>query len=250
MLSGYADCVRCGNRVPGSIPTRSPLRAVNPSQTSYLWSCPTGWTLVWGSSLGLLVWLNLGPCDLLWSLIQIRGSFLSLSGSRGTSSSECSQGSAAEDSRGASGEHCCGFRHILYSELLEKWVKGLCFHFNKHYLPLHQCADNQLRLIILGDDERMAEDGEIVAVEVDEGVEEIKYQPLKQCSLWVCWWRTRSWRNRIPAPKTMQFVPLDSKDTVKCPFGGWSYGAGIGKCVSCFCILALLRSFCIHMYWS
>lgn len=71
---------------------------------------------------------------------------------------------------------------MLYSELLEKWVKGLCFHFNKHYLPLHQCADNQLRLIILGDDERMAEDGEIVAVEVDEGVEEIKYQPLKQCS--------------------------------------------------------------------
>lgn len=42
----------------------------------------------------------------------------------------------------------------------------------ERYHPLHQCSDIQLRLLILGDDETVNEEGEVIAIEVEEGKEE------------------------------------------------------------------------------
>lgn len=69
-----------------------------------------------------------------------------------------------------------GIRHLSYSELMERKSKGQCFCCSERYHPLHRCADRQLRLVILGDEERVNE-GEVVAIEVEE--EELIEEPME-----------------------------------------------------------------------
>ncbi|PNX97560.1 retrotransposon-related protein, partial [Trifolium pratense] len=60
-----------------------------------------------------------------------------------------------------------GIRHIPGAEVNERRAKGLCFRCNERWDPLHQCASKQLRVLILGDDEFINDDGEIVVLEGD-----------------------------------------------------------------------------------
>lgn len=65
-----------------------------------------------------------------------------------------------------------GIKHLSYAELMNRKVKGLCFRCGERYHPLHQCTEQQLRMVILGDDERIDETGEVIAVELKEGERE------------------------------------------------------------------------------
>ncbi|XP_050915888.1 uncharacterized protein LOC127130982 [Lathyrus oleraceus] len=71
------------------------------------------------------------------------------------------------------GERNRGLKHLPYSELMERRAQGLCFRCGEKYHPLHQCAEKQLRLVILGDDETINEEGEVIAIEVKEDEEEV-----------------------------------------------------------------------------
>ncbi|KAI5437315.1 hypothetical protein KIW84_023432 [Lathyrus oleraceus] len=66
-----------------------------------------------------------------------------------------------------------GIRHLPYSELMDRKAKGLCFRCGERFHPLHQCAEKQFRLVILGDDETINEEGEMLAIELKEEEEEI-----------------------------------------------------------------------------
>ncbi|XP_073223438.1 uncharacterized protein [Cicer arietinum] len=68
--------------------------------------------------------------------------------------------------RHRSGRTQLGVRHLHVSYIHEKWANELCFRCNERWHPLHQCAGKHLRLVILGDDETINDDGEIVVVEV------------------------------------------------------------------------------------
>ncbi|KAJ1389323.1 Retrotransposon gag domain [Sesbania bispinosa] len=62
--------------------------------------------------------------------------------------------------------------------------KGLCFRCGMPYSPLHKCADPKLRVVVLGEDEEMNAEGEMmmageVGPEMDEGQEEGEYQVLE-----------------------------------------------------------------------
>ncbi|XP_058782209.1 uncharacterized protein LOC131656527 [Vicia villosa] len=63
--------------------------------------------------------------------------------------------------------HSRGVLHLPSAEVNERRAKGLCFRCNEQWDPLHQCATKQLRLIILGDDEIVNDEGEIVVLEAD-----------------------------------------------------------------------------------
>lgn len=49
---------------------------------------------------------------------------------------------------------------------MDQKSKGLCFRCGEKFHPLYQCKERQLRLLILGDDEKVNEEGEVIAVEV------------------------------------------------------------------------------------
>ncbi|KAJ9541667.1 LOW QUALITY PROTEIN: hypothetical protein OSB04_028173 [Centaurea solstitialis] len=67
-----------------------------------------------------------------------------------------------------------GVKHLPYAELMDRKAKGLCFRCGERYHPLHQCSERQLRMLILGDDEKVDETGEIIAIELkDEEGEEV-----------------------------------------------------------------------------
>lgn len=51
---------------------------------------------------------------------------------------------------------------------MDRKSRGQCFRCGEKYHPLHQCVDRQLRIVILGDDEQVNEEGEVVAIEVEE----------------------------------------------------------------------------------
>ncbi|KAF1869880.1 hypothetical protein Lal_00017457 [Lupinus albus] len=72
-------------------------------------------------------------------------------------------------------ERSRGTKHIPYTELMNRKAQGLCFRCGEKYHPLHQCAEKQLRLIVLGDDEAINEEGEIIAIEVGEEEEEATF---------------------------------------------------------------------------
>lgn len=57
---------------------------------------------------------------------------------------------------------------VPYSELMDRKAKGSCFRCGERFHPLHQCGEKQLRLVILGDDEKINEEGEVIAIEVQE----------------------------------------------------------------------------------
>ncbi|XP_050915219.1 uncharacterized protein LOC127130207 [Lathyrus oleraceus] len=63
--------------------------------------------------------------------------------------------------------HSRGVRHLPSAEVNERRAKGLCFRCSERWDPLHQCATKQLRLIILGDDEIVNDEGEIVVLEAE-----------------------------------------------------------------------------------
>lgn len=81
--------------------------------------------------------------------------------------------SIGDEGRRYEGERNCGLKHLPYSELMERKAQGLCFRCGEKYHTLHQCAEKQLRLVILGDDETINEEGEVIAIEVKEDEEEV-----------------------------------------------------------------------------
>ncbi|KAJ1387664.1 Aspartic peptidase, active site [Sesbania bispinosa] len=78
-----------------------------------------------------------------------------------------------------------GLKHLTYQELMDRKSKGLCFHCGDKFHPLHQCPERQLRLLVLGDDESVNEEGEIVAIEMDAAGEEevIECKTMGLCGL-------------------------------------------------------------------
>lgn len=53
-------------------------------------------------------------------------------------------------------------------------MKGLCFRCRNKFHPLHCCTVQQLRLVILGEQETINEQGEIVALKLeDDGMDEL-----------------------------------------------------------------------------
>ncbi|XP_050914793.1 uncharacterized protein LOC127129699 [Lathyrus oleraceus] len=74
--------------------------------------------------------------------------------------------------------HSCGVRHLPSVEVNERRATGLCFRCNELWDRLHQCATKQLQLIILGDDEIVNDEGEIVVLEA-ESKEELAQEELE-----------------------------------------------------------------------
>lgn len=70
------------------------------------------------------------------------------------------------DRRKNRGERNRGLKHLPYAELMEQRSKGLCFRCGEKYHPLYQCIEKQLRLEILGDDETINEEDEVIAIEI------------------------------------------------------------------------------------
>ena len=69
------------------------------------------------------------------------------------------------------GDRNRGVKHLPYSELMDRKARGLCFCCGEHYTPLHQCAEKQWRLVIMGDDEVVNDNGEVMAIELQGELE-------------------------------------------------------------------------------
>ncbi|MCI26270.1 RNA-directed DNA polymerase (Reverse transcriptase), partial [Trifolium medium] len=77
--------------------------------------------------------------------------------------------------RYGSSERGKGVRSFHSDEMEERRIKGLCFKCGGKYHPTqHKCPERSLRVLILGDDETISEEGEIVKLEEaeSEGEEE------------------------------------------------------------------------------
>lgn len=61
-----------------------------------------------------------------------------------------------------------GQRHLSNFEISDRRSKGLCFKCNERWHPLHQCTEKHLRIIIVGDNEVVGDDGEIRVAETEE----------------------------------------------------------------------------------
>ncbi|XP_027936242.1 uncharacterized protein LOC114191269 [Vigna unguiculata] len=78
------------------------------------------------------------------------------------------QGSRVSADRTPTTDRNRGTKHLPYSELMNRKAQGLCFRCGEKYHPLHQCAERQLRLVVLADDETINEEGEVIAIELRE----------------------------------------------------------------------------------
>lgn len=81
-----------------------------------------------------------------------------------------------------------GIQHLPYSELMDRKAKGLCFRCGERFHPLHQRAEKQFRLVILGDDETINEEGEVLAIELKEEEKEISLE----CNALGVFWSDRN----------------------------------------------------------
>ncbi|GAU37038.1 hypothetical protein TSUD_207440 [Trifolium subterraneum] len=76
------------------------------------------------------------------------------------------------DRQGGATDRWKGVRSLHSDEMAERRAKGLCFKCGGRFHPtLHKCPESSMRVLILGDGERLNDEGEIVAVEVEEGCE-------------------------------------------------------------------------------
>lgn len=92
------------------------------------------------------------------------------SNSNSTSSVNSTGKKIDNDRRGGANERWKGMRN---EEMEERRAKGLCFRCGGKYHPtLHKCPERSLRVLILGEGESVNEDGEIVAMEMEEVEEE------------------------------------------------------------------------------
>ncbi|XP_068472156.1 uncharacterized protein [Phaseolus vulgaris] len=83
------------------------------------------------------------------------------------------------DRRGRASER---WRGVRSEEMEERRAKGLCFKCGGKYHPtLHKCPERSLRVLILGEGETVNEDGEIVALEVEDAEEE--EEPEAECKI-------------------------------------------------------------------
>ncbi|KAJ1409021.1 Retrotransposon gag domain [Sesbania bispinosa] len=66
-----------------------------------------------------------------------------------------------------------GVRHLTTQEWEERRKKGLCFRRGMSYSLLHKCADPNVRVVLLGEDEMINEEGEVlVAEEMNSEIED------------------------------------------------------------------------------
>jgi len=79
-----------------------------------------------------------------------------------------SQGSRVSVDRTPTTNRNRGKKHLPYSELMNRKAQGLCFRCGEKYHPLHQCAERQLRLVVLANDETINEEREVIAIELRE----------------------------------------------------------------------------------
>lgn len=68
-----------------------------------------------------------------------------------------------ETDKRASGDKSRGVNHLSYHEMMDRKAKGLCFRCRKKFHPLK---------LILGDDETIDDSGNLMAIEVDEAVDD------------------------------------------------------------------------------
>ncbi|KAJ1423030.1 hypothetical protein SESBI_12611 [Sesbania bispinosa] len=61
-----------------------------------------------------------------------------------------------------------GTHNLIAKEWEERRIKGLCFCCNQPYTPTHKCPNPNLRVMLLGDDEELTEEGEVVLAEGEE----------------------------------------------------------------------------------
>ncbi|KAJ9564989.1 hypothetical protein OSB04_000955 [Centaurea solstitialis] len=108
------------------------------------------------------------------------------------------------------GEKNRGVKHLPYAELMDRKTKGLCFRCGERYHPLHQCADRQLRMVILGDDEQLNEAGEVIAIEIREREEEEEKLECNSIGLFA-WTEQRVTKNSntIRVQGTIKGVPVE-----------------------------------------
>lgn len=71
-----------------------------------------------------------------------------------------------------SGPRDRGFTHLSYNEIMERRRKNQCFKCAGPFSSTHQCPDKHLRLLIT--DDGGGEESELLAVEVEDGEEEIE----------------------------------------------------------------------------
>jgi len=68
-----------------------------------------------------------------------------------------------------------GIKHLSYQELMEKKAKGLYFRCGEKFHPMHQCSEQQLWLLVLGEDEVIEEkEVEPIGVEMENIAESLE----------------------------------------------------------------------------
>ncbi|MCH79730.1 pentatricopeptide repeat-containing protein [Trifolium medium] len=105
----------------------------------------------------------------------------STNSNQNSTSSLSSTGRKGEmERRGGSTDRWKGVRSMHSDEMAERRAKGLCFKCGGKFHPtLHKCPERSMRLLILGEGESMNEDGEIIALEIEdseEGDEEVEVE--------------------------------------------------------------------------
>ncbi|WVZ15889.1 hypothetical protein V8G54_013455 [Vigna mungo] len=78
------------------------------------------------------------------------------------------QGSRVSGDRSPAANRNRGTKHLPYFELMTRKAKGLCFRCGEKYHPLHRCTEQQLRMVVLADDETVNEAREVIASEMRE----------------------------------------------------------------------------------
>ncbi|KAK2419989.1 hypothetical protein QL285_030787 [Trifolium repens] len=67
------------------------------------------------------------------------------------------------------GPHDRGFTRLTYNELMDLKKKGgLCFKCKQPFHPMHQCSEKHLRVMVVDDETNGGEEGDLLAVEIDE----------------------------------------------------------------------------------
>lgn len=78
-----------------------------------------------------------------------------------------------------------GTKHLPYLDLMDRKARGICFRCGERFHPLHQCAEKQLCLVIIGDNETINDADEVIVIELmeDERETPLECHCLKLCEV-------------------------------------------------------------------
>lgn len=102
------------------------------------------------------------------------------------------------------GDRNKGVKHLPYSVLMDRKENGVCFCCEERYTPLHRCMEKQSRLVIMGDNEVINDNDEVMGNELQEG----EMEATMDCKMTAVCNPKNGGRIQIPFSVTLQLIGM------------------------------------------